>query len=91
MNKPIEPKRNADLQAILAAASDSSWIQRWSTKWVAVALSAILLLALVWFLGGKPNGISYVIEPVTRGNLTVIVTATGSVQPTNKVDVSSEL
>ena len=33
----------------------------------------------------------YVTEPATRGNLTVIVTATGSVQPTNKVDVSSEL
>jgi HlyD family secretion protein len=32
-----------------------------------------------------------VTEPVTRGNLVVIVTATGSVQPTKKVDVSSEL
>ena len=26
-----------------------------------------------------------------RGDLTVIVTATGTLQPTNKVDVSSEL
>lgn len=91
MNKPIEPKGHADLQAILAAASDSTWIQHRSLKWVAVAISAILLVALVWFFGGNSNAISYVTEPVTRGNLTVIVTATGSVQPTNKVDVSSEL
>lgn len=91
MNKPIEPKGHADLQAILAAASDSTWIQHRGLKWVAVAISAILLLAIVWFFGGNSNAISYVTEPVTRGNLTVIVTATGSVQPTNKVDVSSEL
>jgi HlyD family secretion protein len=91
MNKPIEPKGHADLQAILAAASDSTWIRYRGLKWVAVAISAILLVVLVWFFGGNSNAISYVTEPVTRGNLTVIVTATGSVQPTNKVDVSSEL
>ncbi len=91
MNKPIEPKKHADLQAILAASGESSWIRHRSTKWVAVALGAILLAALVWFFGGTSNGTSYVTEPVTRGGLTVIVTATGSVQPTNKVDVSSEL
>ncbi len=33
----------------------------------------------------------YDTKAVTRGELTVIVTATGTVQPTNKVDVSSEL
>lgn len=91
MNKPIEPKGHADLQAILAAATDSTWYQHRGLKWVAGAISAILLLALVWFFGGNSNAISYVTEPVARGNLTVIVTATGSVQPTNKVDVSSEL
>jgi HlyD family secretion protein len=91
MNKPIEPKGHADLQAILAAANDSTFTRHPSVKWVAVALSAILLVALVWLFGGNTNAISYVTEPVARGNLTVIVTATGSVQPTNKVDVSSEL
>lgn len=91
MNKPIEPKGHVDLQAILAAATDSTWYQRRGLKWVAIAVSAILLLALVWYFGGKSNAVNYVTEPVARGNLTVIVTATGSVQPTNKVDVSSEL
>jgi HlyD family secretion protein len=33
----------------------------------------------------------YVTAPATKGNLTVIVTSTGAVQPTNEVDVSGEL
>src|SRR5690606_21493277 len=40
--------------------------------------------------GGGP-AMRYVTEPASRGSLTVIVTATGTAQPTNKVDVSSEL
>jgi HlyD family secretion protein len=32
-----------------------------------------------------------VTAPATKGNLTVIVTSTGSEQPTNEVDVSGEL
>jgi HlyD family secretion protein len=35
--------------------------------------------------------VSYATEPVTRGNLTVIVTATGSAQPITQVNISSEL
>ncbi len=34
---------------------------------------------------------TFVVEPASRVDLTVIITATGSVQPTNQVDVSSEL
>ncbi len=34
---------------------------------------------------------TFVTQPTTRGDLTVVVSATGSVQPINKVDVSSEL
>ena len=33
----------------------------------------------------------YVTEPVTKGAITVAVTATGTVQPTNEVEISSEL
>lgn len=51
----------------------------------------LLLLAAFWLFGGGSSAVRYVTQPATRGNLTVIVTATGSVQPTNKVDVSSEL
>ena len=40
---------------------------------------------------GSSTQQSFVVEPASRVDLTVIITATGSVQPTNQVDVSSEL
>lgn len=62
-------------------------------RWIAVGLlGAILLAAALFFYGGgTATTVQYVTEPVTVGDLTVIVTATGSVQPTNQIDVSSEL
>ena len=47
------------------------------------------LLALA--LRPSGNGIRYTTEPARRGDLTVLVTATGTLQPTNQVDVGSEL
>jgi HlyD family secretion protein len=65
---------------------------RWR-RWAFITVAAIALAGIAaYFIGGKSaQGMRYITEPVTRANLTVIVTATGSVQPTNKVDVSSEL
>lgn len=54
----------------------------------------MLVLAIVtgyWLWGGAQSTVRYTTEPAVRGDLTVIVTATGSAQPTNKVAVSSEL
>jgi HlyD family secretion protein len=93
MNKPIEPKQRADIQTILGLDAEraSPWA-RWRKKLLtAAAVVVALVLAIFWYFSGNSSGVRYVTEPVTRGNLTVLVTATGSVQPTNKVDVSSEL
>src|SRR5690606_1088597 len=55
-------------------------------------VAALLLLAgLLWAFSGSTSAVRYVTAPVTKGSLVVLVTATGSVQPTNQVDVSSEL
>lgn len=94
MNEPAESKERSDIHAILGmgASSASGWTQRRELRWAAVVLAGLLLVSLVWWWFGSPtSAIRYVTEPVTRGSLTVIVTATGSVQPTEKVDVSSEL
>ena len=93
MNKPFKPKEHLDVQAILGmdASAAPSWAQRRELKWAAAAIVVLLLSGLVWWLSNSTSATRYVTEPVTRGALTVIVTATGSVQPTNKVDVSSEL
>lgn len=60
---------------------------------IGAGVAAAVLLLVYWVLGGFGAGsqVRYVTAEVTRGDLTVIVTATGTVQPTNTVDVSSEL
>lgn len=61
--------------------------------WLGLALLAVLALgAWYWFnLRSDASAVSYETEQVTSGPLTVTVTATGAVEPTTQVDVSSEL
>jgi len=59
-------------------------------------LGALLLLALAaagawWLARPADGGIRWVAVPAEKGTLTVIVTATGTVQPRRVVEVSSEL
>jgi HlyD family secretion protein len=93
VNKPVEPRERLDIEAILgtAAPSTPSWMHRPEVKWSAAAVVAILFLWVVWSLSSSTGSVQYTTEPAARGGLTVIVTATGSLQPTNKVDISSEL
>lgn len=57
-----------------------------------VALLAALLGGGWWVSANSATPtVTYDTAPVTRGALTVTVTATGTVQPTTKVDLSSEL
>jgi HlyD family secretion protein len=93
VNKPIKPRQRLEIEEILgkAATSTPGWWQRPMVRWGAGALALLLIAGVFWTFGGSSNGVRYVTEPVTRGNLIVLVTATGSVQPTNQVDVSSEL
>ena len=67
-----------------------------SRKRFALATAAVLLAAmiaaLVWYLATRNNAtVQYRTAPVTRSDLTVIVTATGTVQPLNQVDVGTEI
>lgn len=64
-------------------------------RWLWLAIPVLLLLLTGgWYLAGGGNGssgIAYVTEPVTRGPLSVTVTATGTIEPITQVEVSSEL
>jgi len=62
-------------------------------RYLAIALVVILAVAtlLIWKKAGKTNPIQYKTEHARRGELTVIVTATGTLQPTDTVSVGSEL
>ncbi|OQX01520.1 MAG: efflux transporter periplasmic adaptor subunit [Desulfobacteraceae bacterium IS3] len=57
-------------------------------------IAVVLLLALAafkWSMGSKNDAVKYKTLTVERGNIVVTVTATGTLEPTNQVDVGSEL
>jgi HlyD family secretion protein len=63
----------------------------WRRLGLVTALSATALGVGLWFAQGSPAPDPFVVERVARGPLTVTVTATGTVEPTNLVEISSEL
>jgi HlyD family secretion protein len=59
-------------------------------KW---AVLALVVLIVGYFIFARDDGKAptYVTQDVTRGDLTVTVTATGNLEPRNQVDIGSEL
>ena len=78
-----------DIERMLAGArhKKTGWI------WGAGGLALVAALGGWLWLGQTQSAaaVSYTTEPVIRGDLTVTVTATGTVEPTTEVEVSSEL
>ena len=56
-----------------------------------LAIGTVSAAAIIWRAADKSGSMQYKTQDVQHGSLTVIVTATGTLQPTNKVDVGSEL
>jgi HlyD family secretion protein len=64
-------------------------------RYIRLGLIALGVIAVLWilsrfFFGGSTEA-AFVTRPVQRGNLEVSVSATGNIQPTNEVEVGSEL
>jgi HlyD family secretion protein len=63
--------------------------RRWAKFWIP---GLLVLLVVIYFVArrdeGKPQ---YISEPVTERSLSIDVTATGNLRPTNQVDVGSEV
>ncbi|MBJ7394815.1 MAG: biotin/lipoyl-binding protein [Akkermansiaceae bacterium] len=63
-------------------------------KWV-IGFSIFVLLGLIfWFFSRNDDhdtGPTYETQNLTRGNISLVVTATGNLAPTNQVTVGSEL
>jgi len=93
MNVAQGSKERLDIETILAASRKPALASLRRNKLLAAAIAAALLALIyfAWSSSGSRSSIHYVTEAATRGALTVVVTATGSIQPTNEVDVSSEL
>jgi len=93
MNKQPTPDEHSEIHALLgldqARTSGILW-PRWIVI-VGVAVLMLVIAGLLYLRSGSDAGQSFAVEPAMRRDLTVFVTATGSVQPTNQIDVSSEL
>ena len=62
-------------------------------KWGSIAAVIVIIgiVALQWFGNGNSQAIRFKTAEVTRGTLTVTVSATGTLEPVNQVDVGSEI
>jgi HlyD family secretion protein len=82
--------QGGSLKQLLDSRSGGGGRRRW--LWLAAALLVIALA--VWLVlrsGGESDAPRYATEPVIVGTLVVKVSATGNLQPTNQVEVGSEL
>lgn len=93
MNKPLGPAERLNVEEVLKAGSGARSGARRFAFWLLTLMLIGAAGAAFWYLraGAATPATSYITSPVTRGSLRVLVTATGTVQPTNQVDVSSEL
>ena len=101
MNAPNEaitvatiPKAGAgpDLDDLLAEPASRAWYRR-PVSWGGIVLLA-LLAAGVWVWRSRLSAAaapSYTTQTVARGNLTLYVTANGTLQPTRSINIGSEL
>jgi len=81
--------QDAKLAQLIAAGKPKGWRRRWPL----LAGLALLLLAGYFLLrpSGEPAGPRFQTEAASRGDLTVSVSASGTLAPTNEVEVGSEL
>jgi HlyD family secretion protein len=93
MNRQATPDEHTEIRALLGLDKQPSsrLLNRKLLVWAALGVLLLLLAVLVIQRSGSSGEQTFVVEPASRVDLTAIVTATGSVQPTNQVDVSSEL
>ena len=60
--------------------------------WVAGGLATTMaIIGAFWFAGRKTDAQRYITQPVRRGNLVVMVSATGTLAPIKEVDVGIEV
>jgi len=58
---------------------------------IGLAIAAVVVIGLILRAGGKKDAVRYVTQPAKRGNLVVTVSATGTLDPINEVDVGIEV
>lgn len=82
-----------DIQAILGLERKRSWFaaHRASILSAILAIAVATGLAYWWFGGGAGAETEYTTASASRGDLVVTVSAAGSLEPVNQVEIGSEL
>jgi HlyD family secretion protein len=87
-----EPSGAIDALLGLRPSTGRAFVTRWKRLLLAVGVLAALAAGWLGYAArGVHTAVRYITAPAVTGDLHIIVTATGSVQPTTKVDISSEL
>jgi len=86
------PESTISVAQLLGDDRPPAWWQR-RTLWTALTLLVLLALGLWWWNGARAarQAPVYVTVPVERGDVTLTVTANGTLSPTRSVSVGSEL
>lgn len=84
------PAGMADLEALLATQGGGGFLRRWRLPLILVVMA---LLAAYFLLGGNGDAdkVQYRATEVITDTLVVKVSATGQLEPTNQVNVGSEM
>jgi len=80
-----------DLSLVLSRERKASARRRWLFWLSALAPPALIAAAAVVLVPGQENGVRFETEKVRRGDLVVRVTATGTLEPVNQVQVGTEV
>ncbi|MCM2296846.1 efflux RND transporter periplasmic adaptor subunit [Rhodoferax sp.] len=93
---PKNPQTNrpepSDLQTLLQQPDKPVWWRRRALWATTAGIIAIAGAYVFWQQGQQRNAApSYITEPASRGDLTLTVTANGTLQPTRSVNIGSEL
>ncbi len=92
VQQKITPPADVAETLELGRSSARGWLSRRNLVLGILAVAALAVLYLFVFgTGGSGSSVHYVTEAAKRGALTETVTATGTVEPTNQVEISSEL
>jgi HlyD family secretion protein len=84
------PPSKSDIEAIVKTAESRSALKRWLSWSVVLAIAGAGMLYW-WSAASRQDIPAYITEPALRTDIIVQVTATGTVEPTNQVEISSEL
>jgi HlyD family secretion protein len=90
MNEPTTEYANDVAKTLgIGTISRSTRLKRWAA-WGVVAIAATAV-GVLWLARSGTETVRYKTEPVARGDLVVTVSATGTLEPTNQVDVGIEV